>query len=85
VQTLDIHAIGFVGDTTQQAADDFYPGHARLFGTVCKERGWPPPNRAQFDATRGPTGAYIMGDVDTVVKKNLYVNEVPEGVSRINF
>ncbi len=69
MQTLGIHAIGFVGDTTQQAADDFYPGYARLFGTIGKEREWPPPNRAQCDASRGPTGAYTMGDVDTVVKK----------------
>jgi len=82
---VGIHAIGFLGDTTQQAADDFYPGYERLFGTIGKERGWPPPNRAQFDATRGPTGAYLMGDVETVVDKILYLNQVLGGISRISF
>ena len=59
---VGLHAIGFLGDTTQQAADDFYPGYAHTFTEIGKERGWPPTTRAQFDAVRGPTGALIIGD-----------------------
>jgi hypothetical protein len=52
--TVGLHAIGFLGDTTQQAADDFYPGYAHTFTKIGKERGWPPATRTQFDALRGP-------------------------------
>jgi probable LLM family oxidoreductase len=82
---VGLHAIGFLGDTTQDAADDFYPGYANTFTKIGKERGWPPATRAQFDALRGPTGALIIGDPDTVATKILYVNEVLGGLSRITF
>jgi probable LLM family oxidoreductase len=82
---VGLHAIGFLGDTTQDAADDFYPGYANTFTKIGKERGWPPATRAQFDALRGPTGALIIGDPDTVATKILYVNEVLGGLSLITF
>jgi probable LLM family oxidoreductase len=82
---VGLHSIGFLGDTTQQAADDFYPGYAHTFTEIGKERGWPPTTRAQFDAVRGPTGALLIGDAETVAEKILYVNEVLGGLSRITF
>src|SRR5271169_368650 len=82
---VGLHSIGFLGDTTQQAADDFYPGYAHTFTEIGKERGWPPTTRAQFDAVRGPTGALLIGDAETVAKKILYVNDVLGGISRITF
>jgi probable LLM family oxidoreductase len=83
--TVGVHAIGFVGETTQQAADDFYPGYARTFTQLGKERGWPPTTRAQFDATRGPKGAFLVGDAETVAGKILYLNEALGGISRVTF
>ena len=47
---VGLHSIGFLGDITKQAADDFYPGYAHTFTEIGKERGWPPTMRAQFDA-----------------------------------
>jgi len=82
---VGLHAIGFLGDTTAQAADDFFPGYAHTFTEIGKERGWPPTTRAQFDALRGPTGALLIGDADTVAEKVLYVNEALGGLSRITF
>jgi probable LLM family oxidoreductase len=82
---VGLHAIGFLGDTTQEAADDFYPGYAHTFTEIGKERGWPPATRAQFDALRGPTGALLIGDPETVARKILYVDEVLGGLSRITF
>src|SRR5271169_2160265 len=82
---VGLHAIGFLGDTTEQAADDFYPGYAHTFTKIGKERGWPPTTRAQFDAVRGPTGALLIGDAETVAEKILYVNEALGGISRITF
>jgi probable LLM family oxidoreductase len=82
---VGLHAVGFLGDTTQQAADDFYPGYAYTFTEIGKERGWPPTTRAQFDAVRGPTGALIIGDPERVAEKILYVNEALGGLTRITF
>lgn len=76
---------GFLGDTNEQAAEDFYPGYAHTFTEIGKERGWPPATRAQFDALRGPTGALLIGDAETVAQKMLYTNEVLGGLSRISF
>jgi probable LLM family oxidoreductase len=83
--TVGLHSIGFLADTTKQAADDFYPGYAHTFTEIGKELGWPPTTRAQFDAVRGPTGALLIGDAETVAKKILYVNEALGGISRITF
>jgi probable LLM family oxidoreductase len=82
---VGLHCIGFLADTTQQAADDFFPGYAHTFTEIGKERGWPPATRAQFDAVRGKTGALLIGDAETVAEKILYVNEVLGGLSRITF
>ena len=82
---VGLHCIGFLADTTQQAADDFFPGYAHTFTEIGKERGWPPTTRAQFDATRGPTGALIIGDAETVTEKILYINESLGGIARITF
>ena len=82
---VGLHAVGFVGNTTQQAADDFYPGYAYTFTQIGKERGWPPTTRAQFNAVRGPTGALMIGNPETIAEKILYVNEALGGLSRITF
>jgi probable LLM family oxidoreductase len=82
---VGLHCIGFVGDTNQQAADDFFPGYAHTFTEIGKERGWPPTTRAKFDALRGPTGALIIGDAKTVAQKILYIDQALGGVSRLTF
>jgi probable LLM family oxidoreductase len=82
---VGLHMIGFLGDTTAQAADDFFPGYAHTFTEIGKERGWPPATRAQFDALRGPKGALLIGDAGTVAEKILYVNEALGGISRLTF
>jgi probable LLM family oxidoreductase len=82
---VGIHAFGYVADTYEQAGDDFYPGYHAIFTRVGRERGWPPVTRAQFEATRGPTGAYLIGDPATVAKKVLTFNETLGGIARLNF
>src|SRR6476646_1921311 len=83
--TMGLHSVGFLADTTEEAADICFPGYAHTFTEIGKERGWPPATRAQFDALRGPTGALLIGDAKTVAKKILYVNEALGGISRITF
>ncbi|HKB91327.1 MAG TPA: LLM class flavin-dependent oxidoreductase [Opitutaceae bacterium] len=82
---VGIHSLGYLADTTEKAADEFYPGYARAFTEIGKERGWPPTTRAQFDALRGPTGALLIGDAKTVAEKILSVSDALGGISRMSF
>jgi probable LLM family oxidoreductase len=82
---LGLHVIGFVGESANQAAEDFYPGYAHTFTEIGRERGWPPVYRAHFDALRGRTGALFIGDAETVAEKIHYVNEALGGISRVSF
>ena len=83
--TVGIHSLGFLGDTTQSAADAFFPGYAHSFTQIGKERGWPPTTRAQFDRLRGPHGALLVGDAESVAEKILTANEELGGISRLTF
>jgi probable LLM family oxidoreductase len=82
---VGIHSIGYVAETTQQAANDFFPGYARTFTGIGKERGWRPVTRAAFDAQRGPNGALIIGDPEEVVDKIVRHSKALGGISRITF
>jgi probable LLM family oxidoreductase len=82
---VGVHALGYVAETTQEAADDFFPGYARAVTDIGKERGWPPVTRAGFDAQRGPQGALLIGDSDEVVEKIIRHSEALGGISRITF
>ena len=81
---VGLHCFGFLGDDVEQATSAFYPGWAAMFTQVSRERGFPPPTRRQFDATRGPDGAFFVGDPETVAAKCLRVSEQLGGVERIN-
>ena len=80
-----LHSLGYVAESTQQAADDFYPGYARAFNKIGRERGWHPITRADFDAQRGLLGALIIGDPDEVVKKIIRHSKALGGISRVTF
>jgi probable LLM family oxidoreductase len=82
---VGVHMLGYVDQTTQDAADAFYPGYARAMTDVGKERGWPPMTRASFDAQRGPEGALLVGSPDEVVDKILRHSEALGGISRLSF
>ena len=81
--SVGIHMLGFIADTTEEAADTFFPAYVRVFNRIGRERGWSPITRDQFDAMRGPTGAMVIGDPETVAGKIRYVDEALGGVSRV--
>jgi len=83
--TVGIHALGYVADTDDQAAADFFPGYAKAFTEIGRERGWPPVTRAQFEALRGPTGALIVGDPDSAARKVRSFSSSLGGISRLSF
>jgi len=74
--SLGINTHGYVADTSQQAADDFYPSYAQVMTQLGRERGWPPSTRAQFDAMRAPRGALAVGSPQQVIDKLLYQHEL---------
>jgi len=82
---VGIHSLGYVADSAAKAADEFFPGYARSFSEIGKERGWPAVTRAQFDALLGPTGALIVGDPEMGAEKILRVHESLGGISRLTF
>jgi alkanesulfonate monooxygenase SsuD/methylene tetrahydromethanopterin reductase-like flavin-dependent oxidoreductase (luciferase family) len=82
---VGVHSLGYVADSSTTAEDEFFPGYARSFTEIGRERGWPPMTRAHFDAQLGPTGALLVGDPETVAEKILRVNEALGGISRLTF
>jgi probable LLM family oxidoreductase len=74
--SVSINSHGFVGDTSEQAAEDAFPPYAVTMGRIGRERGWPPPTRARFDTERGPRGSMLVGSVQEVIDKMLYEHEL---------
>ena len=48
---------------------------------IGRERGWGPMTRQQFDVMRSPTGSLVLGDIETVAEKIIYLRDVL-GISR---
>ncbi|MCA1404823.1 LLM class flavin-dependent oxidoreductase [Ensifer sp. IC3342] len=65
--SINVH--GFIADTTEKAADQFYGPQAEVMNRIGRERGWGPTNRAHFDQARSPTGNLFLGDPETVAEK----------------
>jgi probable LLM family oxidoreductase len=73
---VSINSHAFVADSSREAADLFYPPYAETMSRIGRERGWPPTTRAQFEASRGPRGALLVGDPREVIDKILFQHEV---------
>jgi alkanesulfonate monooxygenase SsuD/methylene tetrahydromethanopterin reductase-like flavin-dependent oxidoreductase (luciferase family) len=82
---VGVHALGYVAETSGQAADEFFPGYARAFTDIGKERGWGPVTRAHFDAQLGPDGALLVGTPEEVTEKVLRHSRALGGISRLTF
>ncbi len=80
---VGMHSLGYVAPTTQEAADDFFPGYARVFTRIGKERGWPPVTRAHFEAQISETGALMVGSPEEVAQKIARHSEALGGLSRV--
>jgi probable LLM family oxidoreductase len=65
--SINVH--GFIAETTEQAADDFYGPQAEVMNRIGRERGWGPTSRAHFDQSRGPNGALFVGSPEQVAEK----------------
>lgn len=73
---LGINSHAFIADTSQKAADDFYPPYADVMTRLGNERGWSPMSRPHFEAMRGHDGALLVGSPQQVIDKILYEHEL---------
>jgi probable LLM family oxidoreductase len=68
--SIATHSHGFVGETTEQAADLFFPSTQAQMNVIGRERGWGQNyNRGTFDAARSIRGALYVGDPEYVAEK----------------
>lgn len=73
---LGINSPAYVAETSQQAANEFFPSYAAVMNRIGRERGWGPMSRADYDALHGPRGALVLGSPDQVAEKILFEHEL---------
>lgn len=73
---LSINSHGFIADTSQEAADIAFPAFKQTMDRIGKERGWPPMERDQFEASRSLHGANLVGSPQEVIDKILFQHEL---------
>lgn len=78
---LSVHGHGYVADSNDQAAEEFYGPYAAAMTNLGRERGWGPMTRDQFEWMRSEEGSLVLGDVETVAAKILRWKEML-GVNR---
>ena len=82
---VGLHSLGYVGENSDQAVSDYFPGYSETFTRIGKERGWPPATKERFDAQNGPTGALLVGSPQEIAEKILRHSEALGGIDRFSF
>jgi probable LLM family oxidoreductase len=73
---VSINSHSYVADSSQQAGDEYFPSYAVMMNRIGRERGWSPLARPDFDASRGPRGALVVGSPQEVIEKILFEHEL---------
>ncbi|QVY63732.1 LLM class flavin-dependent oxidoreductase [Cytobacillus gottheilii] len=73
--TVASHSHGFIADTTELAAEQFFPSTQQAMSKLGRERGWAPYTKATFDNARSFEGALYVGDSETVAKKIIHLRK----------
>jgi probable LLM family oxidoreductase len=73
---LSINSHAYVADTSQQAAEEFFPSYAEMMNAIGRERGWSGIRRPDFDALRTRRGALVVGSPQEVIEKILFQHEI---------
>ncbi|TNM62902.1 LLM class flavin-dependent oxidoreductase [Aliirhizobium smilacinae] len=72
--SINVH--GFIADTTEAAADQFYGPQSEVMNRLGRERGWGPTSRAHFDDARSPLGNLFVGEPELVAEKIIAAHRV---------
>lgn len=78
---LSVHGHGYIADSNDQAAEEYYQSYAIAMTQLGRERGWGPMTRQHYEMMRSPEGSLVLGDPETVAAKILRWKEIL-GVSR---
>jgi probable LLM family oxidoreductase len=73
---LGINSHGFLADTSQEAADAYFPPLKAMMDKIGRERGWPAHSRADYDRSLELHGALFVGSPEQVVEKILFQHEI---------
>jgi alkanesulfonate monooxygenase SsuD/methylene tetrahydromethanopterin reductase-like flavin-dependent oxidoreductase (luciferase family) len=73
---LSINSHGYIAETSQQAADEWYLPLATMMNRIGRERGWRPMTRPDYDASCTLRGANVVGSPEQVVEKILFQHEL---------
>lgn len=65
---IGVHSPGHVADTDAEAREQLWPHFRAMHAKIGAERGWPPMERAQFEA-EVDHGALYVGSPETVARK----------------
>lgn len=73
---VSINSHGLLAESSQQAADDYFPAYATVMNKIGRERGWGPITRQQFEASRTLRGSEFVGTPDEIIEKILFQHEL---------
>lgn len=73
---VSINGHGFLADTAAHAAEVAVGPFMETMGRIGRERGWPPPSRAQFEGEIALDGALVLGSAQQAIDKILYQHEL---------
>lgn len=76
LQKTSINVHGFIADTTEAAADQYYGPQAEVMNRLGRERGWGPTSRAHFDQARSKSGNLFLGSPEVVAEKIVAAHRV---------
>lgn len=82
---VGLHSLGYVAETSEKAASDYFPGYSRRMNKIGRERGWPPLTRETFEQQIGPRGALLVGAPAEVASKIKRHSEALGGIDRVTF
>ena len=69
---VSINSHAFLAQDSQDAADAFFPPYAATMSLIGRERGWSAVTREQFEASRSPRGALLVGSPQQMIDKILF-------------
>lgn len=65
---IAVHSPGFIADTDEEAAEQFWPHYRVMRDRIGAERGWPPSTEAEF-RQEVEHGSLYLGSPETVARK----------------
>lgn len=65
---VGFHSFGHIAETDALAQEQFYEPWLAITGRIGRERGWPPPSRAQFEHEL-EHGSMVVGSPETAARK----------------